>query len=84
MVSVALQKEISLSFLLPIEFRKGIYLEAIQHPKQMNKYSLPYPQLKFMQNINNKHKEKIEACMAEPFGEGILGVHELINSKLIV
>ena len=41
----------------------------------MGKHCFPYPKLKFMQEIRNEQREKIEVEFGEPKGKRALGGH---------
>jgi len=40
----------------------------------MDEDHLPYPKLKFMQQVDHKKKKNVKTQMTEPFGKGILGI----------
>jgi hypothetical protein len=44
-----------------IENLNGVIACSMENPKEMNKHCLPYPKLKLMHEIWNKHVIKVEA-----------------------
>lgn len=48
---------------------KFLYLalwQTVQHPQRMYENSLPNTEFEFMEKVDDKHQEKIEADMAQP------------------
>ena len=48
-------------FILAIKLIEKMVIKCIQHAKQMDEETFPYPQFKFMHQINNEHLEVIES-----------------------
>ena len=55
-----------------IKFSQHRTLKAIHDVEQVYQDGFPDPQFKFMQQVNDKHKEKIKTCVAQSFWKGIL------------